>query len=290
MFILRESLVIWFASPRFINTFSLPPAQALEGTTVTSMLTYILPAMNGEAIELISDVKTRLRAMTVGDAFSKTLTIGDNYYNLSFRMVEDRSILGNLTALAKPENCGVNRQAFENNPSQTMSKEFKAALSTINPTAGVVPFYSNQNRPRLPRLLIIDSHQVSQQLISLYLSPDFPEPIGVNSVQDALQTLKQQDVDIVLIDLELTKEDGLEAALEIQNNPAFGSDFRLIGMTADRDFQGTEAYRNMGLDDVISKPVTQDVLTRAVLNVWQYVTAHKNAEPIKLDPRLSNYY
>jgi CheY-like chemotaxis protein len=77
-----------------------------------------------------------------------------------------------------------------------------------------------------------------------------------NNGEEALDTLKKEHFDLVLMDIQMPKMDGIEAARIIRNskNNNFDPDIPIIAITAHALEEHREICMKAGMNDFISKP------------------------------------
>ncbi len=107
------------------------------------------------------------------------------------------------------------------------------------------------------RVLLVDDNAINRQVIRLFLAPysiRFHE--GANG-REALDALRQEAFDIVLLDVHMPVMDGCEAIQAIRASDQPWHDLPVIALTADAMSGDKERYLALGMTDYLSKPVDQ---------------------------------
>lgn len=120
------------------------------------------------------------------------------------------------------------------------------------------------------RILVADDSIVNQKLVSAYLSNTHCQLKHVLNGQEALDAVKAEDFDVVLMDIQMPVMDGLTAAREIRRLPRPKSDIYIIGLTAS-GYDDREATFAAGVSDFVTKPVTQHTLLDRIATAAQQV-------------------
>jgi signal transduction histidine kinase/ligand-binding sensor domain-containing protein/DNA-binding response OmpR family regulator len=115
------------------------------------------------------------------------------------------------------------------------------------------------------RILIAEDNLVNRQLIHHVLAKLGYEPVMVENGQEAIDTLEQQEFDIVFMDVQMPVLDGLEATRLIRDHD--GDQPVIIALTADAQEEDRQACLAAGMDDYISKPLQLDKLVN-ILKKW----------------------
>jgi signal transduction histidine kinase/CheY-like chemotaxis protein len=121
------------------------------------------------------------------------------------------------------------------------------------------------NAPELPEvtILIVEDNKLNQLVIKQMLSTwkNTTYALAENG-QEALDAMKEQHFDLILMDLQMPVMDGYEAASLIRAGEV-GEHYRnipIIAVTADTTEQTKAKVKRTGMNDYQSKPFTTDVL------------------------------
>jgi two-component system cell cycle response regulator DivK len=106
----------------------------------------------------------------------------------------------------------------------------------------------------MKEILIVEDNPMNMELIL-----DLLEFYGYNVTEaedgiKALERLSEKKFDIILLDMQLPKMDGLEVLEKIKNNPATAG-IPVIAVTAHAMKGSEEHFIEMGCVDYISKPI-----------------------------------
>jgi len=118
-------------------------------------------------------------------------------------------------------------------------------------------------RDRAPstRVLVVDDADSLVALIEMWLEDDGYDVVTATSGRQALEALRSQDFDILLVDLILPPPDGLTVAREARMRPR-GPE--IIIMTGMSDPLRLHDAANSGIFTLLQKPLTQDMVLDAV--------------------------
>ncbi|MEN9849362.1 MAG: hypothetical protein RL368_2102, partial [Pseudomonadota bacterium] len=120
------------------------------------------------------------------------------------------------------------------------------------------------------RILLVDDNEVNRKVGLLQL-----KKLGYNNVDiavdglDALDILRKQHYDVVLMDMQMPKMDGLEATKVIVNTWATSERPWIIAMTANAMREDREKCFAVGMQDYVTKPVRTAELQAALEKVKQ---------------------
>ncbi|MFM9008117.1 MAG: response regulator, partial [Bacteroidota bacterium] len=91
--------------------------------------------------------------------------------------------------------------------------------------------------------------------------------VAVSNGKEAFERLRQQDFDLVLMDIQMPEWDGLEATRQIRSGIPPGRQPVIVAMTAFAGTEDRDACSQAGMDDYVSKPITTNDLENT-LRKW----------------------
>jgi DNA-binding response OmpR family regulator len=130
-------------------------------------------------------------------------------------------------------------------------------------------------------ILAVDDDPAYRQLIADYLGENELRVTAVATGTDMAKTLAEQAIDLVVLDLRLESEDGMQLARQLRES----SDIPVIIVTGKQD----EADRVMGLefgaDDYVTKPFSPRELLARIRTVLRRSQAVRELLPARDDRR-----
>jgi PAS domain S-box-containing protein len=118
-------------------------------------------------------------------------------------------------------------------------------------------------QPRL-RILVAEDNEVNQELtLRLLEKIGYGADLAANGLE-ALEALRRQRYDVILMDVEMPEMDGLEASRSIHREWPENDRPRIIAMTANAMQGDRETFLAAGMDDYLSKPIHADELAAAL--------------------------
>jgi CheY-like chemotaxis protein/HPt (histidine-containing phosphotransfer) domain-containing protein len=125
--------------------------------------------------------------------------------------------------------------------------------------------FDNQMGQKLPlRILLAEDNHVNQILgVRLLDRLGYRIDIAANGFE-ALDALRRQPYDVVLMDVQMPEMDGLEATRHIVNEWPMEKRPRIIAMTANAMQGDREMCLEAGMNDYISKPIQTEKLIAAL--------------------------
>gem|GEM_PF-3057575 len=122
------------------------------------------------------------------------------------------------------------------------------------------------------RILVVEDNPVNQLVASKLLKSLQCDSDISPSGSDALERLRRQDYDLVLMDMQMPEMDGVETTRLIRSGDSGvrNPEIHIIAMTANVSASDKQQCMDAGMDDFLSKPVRKSVLAKklnAVLNI-----------------------
>jgi CheY-like chemotaxis protein len=115
------------------------------------------------------------------------------------------------------------------------------------------------------RILLAEDNAVNQRLALRLLQKRHHSVSVAETGADALRALGEQEFDVVLMDVQMPKMDGLEATMAIrESEKATGRHIPIIAMTAYAMSGDKERCLEAGMDDYVAKPLKFEELFHAI--------------------------
>lgn len=136
----------------------------------------------------------------------------------------------------------------------------------------VLPRFSDQRQafdPRMGemnplRILLAEDNTTNQKLaITLLGRLGYRADVAANGLE-ALQAIKRQTYDVILMDVQMPEMDGLEATRHLRQEMHMVRQPYIIAMTANAMEGDRELCLGAGMDDYVSKPIRVEELVRAL--------------------------
>ena len=125
------------------------------------------------------------------------------------------------------------------------------------------------------RVLIVDDVTSNQDVIKLFLTPEGCECFCTAGGEEALETLKTQAVDVILMDIRMPGMSGIETTKAIRNGDLAAKHVPIIALTADGSAATNAACMAAGADLFLTKPV----LCRDLLESIRFVRRYQEDTP-----------
>jgi PAS domain S-box-containing protein len=141
------------------------------------------------------------------------------------------------------------------------------------------------------RILVVEDNLVNQELALIYLNMLRCNADLANNGEEALLKLAEQSYDLILMDIQMPKMDGIAATLEIRKNDTRTP---IIAMSAHALSKEKEKCFNIGMNDYIAKPFKIEALRAMIIkytDIGSQATAEVKALPsIELPTASKNLY
>lgn len=120
----------------------------------------------------------------------------------------------------------------------------------------------SQQEDTRPVVLVVDDNAQNLELILAYLEDLDCKTISAQGGLEALEIIRRQPVDLILLDVMMPKISGFEVCRKIKNDPQT-ADIPVIMVTALSEIGDIERAIQAGTDDFLSKPINKwELLTR----------------------------
>lgn len=129
-----------------------------------------------------------------------------------------------------------------------------------------VPKKDQTTRPL--NILVAEDNEVNAMIIRAFLEKAGHKVNVVDNGKKAVKAVAEKQPDLFITDIHMPVMDGEEATRRIRQMP-MGKDLRIIGLTAEAFIDRHKKFLDAGMDDVLSKPYTEEQL---------YNVIHRNSE------------
>jgi putative two-component system response regulator len=117
------------------------------------------------------------------------------------------------------------------------------------------------------RILIVDDNPVTLDLLTLLLDGEGFDTIQANNGQDALEKVRLEFPDLVILDVTLSGMDGYDVCNELKKSN-FTKQIPLIIITSDTSLPGKSEVANLPSDEIIAKPYRNQELLARISNLF----------------------
>ena len=131
------------------------------------------------------------------------------------------------------------------------------------------------------RLLLVEDNPINQEVALDLLNST---GLSVDTAEDGIQALEkvmQQQYDLILMDVQMPRMDGLDATRQIRLVPGYAN-VPILAMTANAFSNDREQCLEAGMNDHVAKPVDPEKLFEA-LTRWLQISCNQRA--IRIAPR-----
>ena len=108
------------------------------------------------------------------------------------------------------------------------------------------------------KVLLVEDKFINRKVVSIMLEKFGCEVITANNGLEALNVFKENEFDVILMDIQMPIMDGITAVKELKTK--YNNLPVIIGLSANAMEGDAEKYIEMGMDDYLSKPVTSNQL------------------------------
>lgn len=127
------------------------------------------------------------------------------------------------------------------------------------------------------KVLVVDDNHINLKVVKGLMEPYNMEIITLQRAKEAIELLKNQEFDIVLMDHMMPEMDGIEAVKIIRNMKGdYYKNIPIIALTANAINGAKEMFMAVGFNDFIAKPIDV-VMLDVVLSKW---VPDKNLKPV----------
>jgi CheY-like chemotaxis protein len=120
----------------------------------------------------------------------------------------------------------------------------------------------DNNTAKTPVILVVDDNRENLELLEAYLEDIKCRTISAYDGPEALEIIKNEKPDLILLDIMMPKMSGFEVCRRVKNDSSTAH-IPIIMVTALNEFGDMQRAVDCGTDDFVSKPVNKlEMLTR----------------------------
>ncbi|NLO06220.1 MAG: response regulator transcription factor [candidate division WS1 bacterium] len=129
-----------------------------------------------------------------------------------------------------------------------------------------------------PRILVVDDDAATRKMINTALGQSGFDILEAGTAAEAVEAIRREDPDVVLLDLILPDGDGVQVCREVRQY----SDVSIIMVTAKRDLTDRLAGLDAGADDYVTKPLSMGELVARVKSLLRRRRMREQEEPSEI--------
>jgi two-component system, sensor histidine kinase len=128
------------------------------------------------------------------------------------------------------------------------------------------------------KVLVVDDNAVNLKYMNIFLKKQgFEVDLATNGIE-ALEAVKEEAYDLVLMDIAMPQMDGIEATRRIRESTSFSvrPDVPVVAMTAHALKGDREAFIAAGMNEYVGKPINPDDLLRVLFGLLESSESARN--------------
>ena len=129
------------------------------------------------------------------------------------------------------------------------------------------------------KILLVEDNPTNLMVASRMLTADGHHVTMVGDGCEALEAVRAESFDVVLMDISMPEMDGLEATRRIRALPLAQANVPIIAMTAHAVSEDRQRFLAAGMDDYVTKPVRRQKLRQVLSNIHQSMINATLPEP-----------
>lgn len=145
-------------------------------------------------------------------------------------------------------------------------------------TAETVKHSHSQHVTRRLKILVAEDNKINQQVILGYLTHLGQDVTIVDHGEAAVQRARQEQFDLILMDMQMPVMDGIEATLTLRSEAGPAQTTPIIALTANASDQDRDACEKAGMNGFQSKPITLAVLASLIERTVPF--PHRDEVPV----------
>ncbi len=145
----------------------------------------------------------------------------------------------------------------DSTPGRGSTFRFEWLTRAVDAPVPATPPPAEANPDRKLRILLVEDNPINQLLALEMLSKAGYQADTANDGLEAVERVRDGGYDLILMDMQMPRLDGLEATRQIRAMPGLRQPV-IVAMTANAFREDQEACSEAGMNDFISKPIAYD--------------------------------
>lgn len=170
--------------------------------------------------------------------------------------------------------------SFKVEPEEDMIRKTMSNLKKQESINEIRHMYAQPNKKL--NILIAEDNEINQMLITKMLAIEGFTYKVANNGYEAIELFKQEDFDVILMDVQMPKMDGLEATKEIRKLER-GRDVPIIAITAYAMTDDSKKCLAAGMDYYLSKPLSYKKLFALINEIFDL--DYKSTQAVNIQDR-----
>lgn len=171
----------------------------------------------------------------------------------------------------KSQTIFVNKPVTYDSLLQILGRQLKVTIKENRPSAAEAD--AAKNRPSA-KVLVVDDNPANLQLASELLRGLHTDVVQASSGKQALEICSKQVFDVIFMDIQMPGMDGIETTRRLRESESGVRRTPIIALTAHSMTEQKYELLIAGLDDCVSKPVSENQLAH-IINRWISITGKK---------------
>jgi len=117
------------------------------------------------------------------------------------------------------------------------------------------------------RILVVDDIYTNRYLLSELIRLTDNEPIAVENGEEAIEVIRNEEIHMIFMDIEMPVMNGIETTQFIRNEmPPPLNVIPIIALTAHNPELFFEDFSDVGFDELITKPYSVEKIKEKIMN------------------------
>ena len=118
------------------------------------------------------------------------------------------------------------------------------------------------------KILIAEDSNIVLSVVTKILENMSYEVVGVKNGEDLLNSIENTNFDLILMDINMPKMDGITCTKHIRENKSQRiKEIPIIAISGNAMNYTVEEYKSLGIDDLIQKQIDFDLLAKKIVEI-----------------------